>query len=63
MAAGAGALGVQLGGGAPYHGGWKDKPLLGEGGTADANSIDAAIVLVRRSLVLWLGVLIAGALL
>ena len=63
MAAGAGALGVQLGGGAPYHGGWKDKPLLGEGRTADANSIDAAIVLVRRSLVLWLVVLIAGALL
>lgn len=63
MAAGAGALGVQLGGRAPYHGGWKDKPLLGEGRTANANSIDASIVLVRRSLVLWLVVLIAGALL
>lgn len=37
--------------------------MLGEGRTADANSIDAAIVLVRRSLVLWLAVLIAGALL
>ncbi len=63
MAAGAGALGVQLGGGAPYHGGWKEKPLLGEGRTADADSVDAAIVLVRRSLILWLLLLIAGALL
>lgn len=61
MAAGAGALGVELGGGAPYHGGWKDKPLLGAGRPANADSIDASIVLVRRSLVLWLMVLIAGA--
>ena len=63
MAAGAGALGVQLGGGSPYHGGWKDKPLLGEGRTADANSIDAAIVLVQRSLGLWCALLVMGALL
>lgn len=62
MAAGAGALGVQVGGGAPYHGGWKDKPLLGEGRPADADSIDAAIVLVWRSVLLWLLVFIAGAL-
>jgi len=62
MAAGAGALGVQLGGPAPYHGGWKDKPLLGAGRPADANSINAAIVLVQRSLGLWCVILIAGVL-
>lgn len=62
MAAGAGALGVRLGGGAPYHGGWKDKPWLGEGRAASADSIAAAINLVQRALALWLVVLLGVSL-
>lgn len=54
MAAGAGALGVRLGGAAPYHGVMEERPHLGEGETPTAASIDAAILLVRRALVLWL---------
>lgn len=62
MAAGAGSLGVRLGGGAPYHGGWKDKPWLGEGKAASADSIAAAIALVQRTLALWLLVLLGVSL-
>ena len=54
MAAGAGALGLQLGGAAPYHGAWRERPLLGEGAAADAGSIDRAISLLQRSLLFWL---------
>lgn len=54
MAAGAGALGVQLGGGAPYHEGWRERPLLGSGEPATAETIPQAVALIRRSLVLWL---------
>lgn len=49
MAAGAGALGVRLGGPAPYAGGWKDRPVLGEGGVADAATVRAAVRLVQRA--------------
>ena len=55
MAAGAGALGVLLGGPAHYHGEYKDKPVLGEGRPATAESIGAAIRLLHRTLLLWLG--------
>lgn len=54
MAAGAGALGLRLGGAAPYHGAWRDRPLLGDGVSPDAGSIDRALGLLQRSLVLWL---------
>lgn len=54
MAAGAGALGVRLGGGAPYHGVWESRPDLGEGDLPDADAIPCALTLVRRSVVLWL---------
>ncbi|WP_317846240.1 adenosylcobinamide-phosphate synthase CbiB [Alcanivorax limicola] len=54
MAAGAGALGVQLGGDAPYHGGWKTRPVLGEGAPPDADSILRALRLVRRGVLVWL---------
>jgi adenosylcobinamide-phosphate synthase len=54
MAAGAGALGVRLGGSAPYHGVWEQRPILGEGVAADARSIQRALRLVRRAVVLWL---------
>ncbi len=54
MAAGAGALGIRLGGRAPYHDGWRERPLLGQGEPADALSIPAAIVLIQRSVGLWM---------
>lgn len=56
MAGGAGALGVQLGGRAPYHGGRRERSLLGDGGSADVLTIPAAIALIQRSLVLWMAV-------
>jgi len=59
MAAGAGALGVQLGGAAPYDGVWESRPALGEGDLPDANAIVRALGLVRRSVILWLLVLVA----
>ncbi|WP_445144519.1 adenosylcobinamide-phosphate synthase CbiB [Dyella sp. Tek66A03] len=63
MAAGAGALDVQLGGAAPYDGVWKSRPDLGEGRPADAGSIARALRLVRRGVVLWLMVVMLLALL
>lgn len=57
MAAGAGALGVRLGGPAVYHGETVDKPALGCGGEAGAATIEAARRLVRRGVVLWLSVI------
>ncbi len=54
MAAGAGALGLELGGGAYYHGQWEDRPPLGVGPPPDASSIPAALRLVRLGVALWL---------
>ncbi len=54
MAAGAGALGVSLGGDAPYSEGWRRRPELGEGPLATAETITQALSLIRRGLVLWL---------
>jgi len=62
MAAGAGALGVGLGGGAYYHGEWEDRPALGLGSPPNAASIQAALRLVRSGVVLWLLLVIAGEL-
>ena len=63
MAAGAGSLAVCLGGAATYHGQREIRPQLGEGRSADAGSVRAAITLVRRGLLLWLAVLGVSALL
>lgn len=54
MAAGAGALGVQLGGAAPYDGVWELRPDLGEGDPPDAKAIGRSLALVRGSVVLWM---------
>jgi len=54
MAAGAGALRIELGGAAPYHGQWQARPLLGEGRSADVAGVRAAVRLVRAGVVLWL---------
>ncbi|ROU00046.1 cobalamin biosynthesis protein [Marinobacter sp. R17] len=54
MAAGAGALGVSLGGAAPYSEGLRQRPVLGAGPAATADSIRASIRLVYRGVALWL---------
>jgi len=64
MAAGAGALGLQLGGDARYHGKLKHKPLLGEGRDPQAEDLSRAIDLVQRALGVWLlALLLLGLLL
>ena len=60
MAAGAGALGVELGGAAIYHGELHQRPQLGEGAPADADSIDRGWRLVQRGVWLWLLILCVG---
>jgi len=57
MATGAGALGVRLGGAAPYGGVWEMRPDLGEGDLPDADTIERSLTLLRRSVVLWLVVI------
>ena len=56
MAAGAGALDVQLGGSAVYHGRLEARPPLGAGMPPDAGTIRRAIRLVAHATRLWLGV-------
>lgn len=60
MAAGAGSLDVLLGGAACYQGVMQDRPRLGKGRKANADDIDRALRLVRRTLLLWVLVLMAG---
>lgn len=60
MAAGAGALRVCLGGAAPYHGRWEDRPELGEGDPPDAASVRRALRLVDRGAVAWVAVVMLG---
>ena len=59
MSAGAGSLGLALGGPAIYHGQLEERPVLGAGRAAQAEDILRALSLVRRSLMLWLAVLLA----
>ena len=54
MAAGAGALGVTLGGRARYAGEWHERPPLGAGPSPTVDHIEGALRLVRRGVVLWL---------
>lgn len=62
MAAGAGALGVTLGGPAPYSEGLRQRPLLGHGPAATAASIQASIILVTRGAWLWVVLSFLGSL-
>jgi adenosylcobinamide-phosphate synthase len=62
MAAGAGALGLALGGPACYHGSWQDRPPLGEGLVPQAQDIRRAVQLVQRAMWLWIGVIAVGGL-
>ncbi|WP_445621750.1 adenosylcobinamide-phosphate synthase CbiB [Kushneria sp. Sum13] len=54
MAAGAGALGIQLGGGGIYHGKRVESPLLGIGRPAAPLDIERACTLIWRALLIWL---------
>ncbi len=56
MAAGAGALGLRLGGAAIYHGQLEERPVFGEGEPPGAEDIVRCLRLVRVSLLLWLAV-------
>ncbi len=62
MAAGAGALQVQLGGAAIYHGLEELRPQLGEGAPAQARDIERALNLVYFGVLLWLVGLVIGGL-
>jgi adenosylcobinamide-phosphate synthase len=62
MAAGAGALGVTLGGAAVYHGQVEHREKLGAGGTVTADDIPRAVALVERGQWLWLAVFVLGSL-
>jgi adenosylcobinamide-phosphate synthase len=62
MAAGAGALGVELGGAAVYHGELHARPSLGEGPPPRARDIERALNLVWAGVGLWLALLLGGAL-
>ncbi|AGA35126.1 Adenosylcobinamide-phosphate synthase [Thioalkalivibrio nitratireducens DSM 14787] len=63
MAAGAGALGLQLGGPARYQGQWQRRADLGEGRRPDGPDIERALGLVRHALLLWLAALTFATLL
>ena len=54
MSAGAGSLGLALGGPAVYHGQLEERPVLGEGRPARGEDIPRALSLMRRSTGLWL---------
>jgi adenosylcobinamide-phosphate synthase len=63
MAAGAGSLGLALGGPAWYHGVLEHRPTLGHGRAPQADDIDRALKLIDCSLAIWLIALGGGALL
>ena len=63
MAAGAGSLGLILGGPAIYHGRMGERPPLGDGVPARGPDIARAVRLLRRASALWLVVYLAGGLL
>ncbi|WP_456267227.1 adenosylcobinamide-phosphate synthase CbiB [Kushneria sp. AK178] len=58
MAAGAGALGIQLGGGGSYHGRHIESPVLGGGRPAESRDIQRACKLVWHALLIWLAALL-----
>lgn len=60
MAAGAGSLGVSLGGPASYHGQLEVRPSLGNGPDATAADIERALALVRRGVGVWLAAALLG---
>jgi len=63
MSAGAGSLGLALGGAEIYHGQREERPTLGEGRPACGEDISRALRLMRRSMALWLALYVIGGLL
>lgn len=63
MSAGAGSLGLALGGAEIYHGQREERPTLGEDRPARGEDIPRALRLMRRSLALWLTLYVIGGLL
>ena len=63
MAAGAGALGVRLGGAAVYHGQLEARPALGQGAAPQGGDIARALNLVRHGVGLWLALIVVVSLL
>ena len=63
MTSGAGALNIQLGGHAWYHGKLKDKVFFGSKNSPVNNDITRANTLISYSLYLWIFILIIWALL
>ena len=53
MAAGAGSLGVELGGAERYHGQLESRGPLGKGRAPDAEAIEQSLQLIRRAIVVW----------
>jgi adenosylcobinamide-phosphate synthase len=62
MAAGAGALNIQLGGEGMYHGKKKFRPTLGVGRAPVADDIQRAIKLVQSGVIVWILVIVIGVL-
>jgi adenosylcobinamide-phosphate synthase len=54
MASGAGSLNVSCGGAAKYHGIKEPRPVLGAGMPPGARDVGRALVLIRRSIAVWL---------
>jgi adenosylcobinamide-phosphate synthase len=60
MAAGAGALSIELGGPARYFGELHERPVLGEGALPTRVDIDRAIFLLQRGVWLWIFAVLVG---
>lgn len=60
MAAGAGSLGIQLGGAAIYHGKVQHRPSLGTGRKARPGDIQKSLKLIDRALAIWITFLLMG---
>ena len=58
LASGAGALGVRLGGPLPLEAGVDFRPDLGEGELPDADTLQSALYLLWRTLIVWLVLLL-----
>jgi cobalamin biosynthesis protein CobD/CbiB len=54
LSAGAGALGIRLGGTLRQYGSVQFRPELGTGGDADVDAMESTVRLIWRSLVLWM---------
>jgi adenosylcobinamide-phosphate synthase len=63
MAAGAGALGLVLGGPARYGEQWRARPTLGSGRTPRPDDVTRSLALIRHGVWLWAGIILGGALL